>query len=129
VWFIAQKWIACMRLLALFVVLVLPMTPSWCAAEDRSWVAEKCAIYGAAWEEMLSEGAADLDRDFVAGNERFIASACTDRGEVCPVEAGDFEVANTLTLMLMNAGAASTFLPFRCPHPHAEEGGYSGPGL
>ena len=55
-----------------------------------------------------------MNYNFMAGNENFIAGGCTEQVDVCPRSAQELEIANALTIAVMNAGAASTFLPFRC---------------
>lgn len=114
-----------MRLLAACLpLLLLPPLPA--SAQDDDWVVRKCAIYAEAWTQADKSG---LGEAFTAGNAAFIASACTDKGEICPVSAAELDLANNLTLVLMNAGAASTFLPFACAHPAPKAGGWTGPGL
>ncbi len=94
------------------------------------WVAQKCAAYRAAWDQALDMFGSDgMNYAFIAGSENFIAAGCTDPTRICPQSAAELEVANALTLAMMNAGAASTFLPFACPHAEPEEGGWTGPGL
>ncbi len=73
-------------------------------------------------------GASQINYGFIAPNESFIASGCREAGMACPRSAVELEIANALTLAMMNAGAASTFLPFRCPHEPVE-GGWTRPGL
>lgn len=34
--------------------------------------------------------------------------------DVCPVTEAELELANLLTIMTMNEGMASTFVPFKC---------------
>jgi len=60
---------------------------------------------------------------------RISSPGCTEAIDICPRSSNEIHIANALTLAMMNSGAASTFLPFRCPHPEAVEGGWSGPGL
>ncbi len=97
--------------------------------ESAAWVEQKCRAYEAAWERAVAahHGRQMVDV-FIAANETFITSGCTEAGTACPRSAVELEIANALTLAMMNAGAASTFLPFRCPHERVE-GGWSGPGL
>lgn len=98
------------------------------AASD--WPAQKCAAYEAAWSQALEAfGSDDMNYGFMAGNENFIASGCSEAGEICPQSRQELDIANAITLALMNAGTASTFLPFNCPRLDAPAGGWSGPGL
>lgn len=113
------------------LMLTLLFSPA-AAAQDaaRTWTEEKCAVYAAAWTQALDGfGSDEMNYAFMAGNENFIASDCTDRGEICPQSSQELEIANALTLALMNAGTASTFLPFKCPVPESAADGWTGPGL
>jgi hypothetical protein len=51
---------------------------------------------------------------FLARNREFIESGCLADVDACPETDTDIEVANGLTIATMNAGAASSFSPFRC---------------
>ncbi len=82
---------------------------------DRNWREEKCVRYKAAWARfLLKRGSAGLGLDFMQAHDQFLVSNCSIRS-VCPVSPEEFEVANSLTILAMNAGTASTFLPFSCP--------------
>lgn len=86
------------------------------AQTPRSWTAEKCARHGAAWTEALSRfGEQGLSAGFLAAHDAFLASGCQSRAAICPSSEADLALANALTIAAMNGGAASTFLPFRCP--------------
>lgn len=86
--------------------------------EDRSWSEEKCARYSEAWTALSAKrGVAGLSPEFRARHEAFLASGCTSKPDVCPRSAEELEVANILVVLAMNAGMASTFLPFACPKP------------
>jgi len=81
----------------------------------RSWTEEKCARYTKGWSDLIARrGTADLGEAFLARHEAFLASGCLARGDVCPRSPAEFDVANILTILAMNAGTASTFLPFSC---------------
>ena len=81
----------------------------------QSWTEVKCARYQKAWTEALTRrGTQGLGPDFLARHEAFLASGCTARGDVCPRSAEELSLANALTVLAMNAGTASTFLPFAC---------------
>lgn len=113
-----------------WVVLTL-LLPTLVQAEEQavSWAEQKCSVYEGAWERVVGAAeASQINYAFIAANENFIASGCTEAGMACPRSAVELEIANALTLAMMNAGAASTFLPFRCPH-ETVEGGWTGPGL
>lgn len=82
------------------------------------WTQVKCQRYTRAWTDALARRGRDgLTAEFVARNEAFLESGCTARADVCPRSAKDFEMANLLTVLAMNAGTASTFLPFACRAP------------
>lgn len=83
--------------------------------QSRSWSQEKCRRYAIAWSELLARrGTRDVSEDFLGRHRRFIASGCTEGHDVCPRSAEELEIANMLTIAAMNAGTASTFLPFAC---------------
>ena len=84
--------------------------------EARSdWQRKKCEVYRQAFIEILDhvgrEGVSDV---FMARNQEFIDSGCLADVDACPGTKADIEVANGLTIASMNAGAASSFSPFRC---------------
>ncbi len=80
------------------------------------WQLEKCRIYEQSWGEALAFfGSDNVNYNFIAQNENFIAGRCTGGIQICPQSNQELEIANALTLVMMNAGAASTFLPFSCP--------------
>jgi hypothetical protein len=116
--------------LLLFWLLVAAPYPAAAQAPSTDWVAQKCAAYDAAWQQALDGfDANQINYGFIAGNENFIASGCTDSADICPRSDTELAIANALTLALMNAGTASTFLPFGCPPLAPVEGGWTGPGL
>ena len=105
-------------------------SPASAQQETTAWVEQKCQIYAQAWAQALDLfGSGEMNYAFMAGNENFIASGCTESDDICPRSTQELEIANALTLALMNAGTASTFLPFHCPQPQSSEGGWAGPGL
>ena len=55
-----------------------------------------------------------MRQGFLEQNEQFIAGGCQDRGNVCSQSEKEIEFANLLTIMTMNEGMASTFVPFSC---------------
>ena len=52
--------------------------------------------------------------EFIERHQAFLASGCTATADVCPRSPEELEVANALVILAMNAGSASTFLPFAC---------------
>lgn len=102
-----------MRGLTLTAVLLL-VAPAG-AEEPSAWQQQKCALYANAWARALdSIGSDDINYNFLATNENFIASGCTEQIAICPRSTRERDIADLLTLVMMNEGAASTFLPFRC---------------
>ncbi|HEX2552975.1 MAG TPA: hypothetical protein VHL98_04685 [Microvirga sp.] len=92
-------------------------SPDPAAQEGRSqtWSEVKCERYAKAWSDLLSRrGKAGLGPDFIERHEAFTASGCTARADVCPRSAEELDVANVMVILAMNAGTASTFLPFAC---------------
>ena len=88
------------------------------AAQDGrspSWSEVKCARYTKAWTDALARrGRGGLGQEFIDRHEAFLASGCTARADVCPRSAEELDLANVLVVLAMNAGTASTFLPFAC---------------
>jgi len=108
-----------MRLITTLVLATVSLSPGpGIAQEDgqlTAWQAEKCRIYRDSWEKALDFfGTNDMNYNFIAQNENFMASGCTAPISVCAQSNQERDIANALTLAMMNAGAASTFLPFRC---------------
>ena len=102
-----------MRRLAL--ALCLAATAAAAQPAPKSWAETKCERYRAAWGEALKRrGTTGIGSAFVARHEAFLASGCTARPDVCPRSAEELDLANVLTVAAMNAGTASTFLPFAC---------------
>ena len=83
--------------------------------QERSWSDEKCARYTKGWSELMARrGTTGLGETFLARHDAFLASGCLAKADVCPRSPEEFELANNLTILAMNAGTASTFLPFAC---------------
>ncbi len=83
--------------------------------ELTQWQITKCRIYEQAWGRALDFfGSDNVNYNFIAQSENFIASGCTAGPAVCAQSSQELEIANALTLEMMNAGTASTFLPFKC---------------
>jgi hypothetical protein len=114
--------------IVLATLLAAPILPA--QAQEDSWPAQKCTIYAEAWAKALDFfGDDQMNYAFMAGNENFIAGGCSGPADICPRSAQELEIANALTLAMMNAGTASTFLPFGCPRPESAADGWTGPGL
>ncbi len=85
------------------------------APPPRSWTVEKCARYRDAWKEALARfGRAGLSADFLERHDAFLASGCLKDADVCPRSKQELALANVMVVRAMNAGTASTFLPFAC---------------
>jgi hypothetical protein len=83
--------------------------------ETQSWSEVKCARYRAAWSDALARrGTQGLSREFLDRHEAFLASGCTSPPDVCPRSPEEFDLANVMVILAMNAGTASTFPPFAC---------------
>lgn len=81
----------------------------------QNWSEVKCERYKAAWTQILARRQTlSIGPEFRERHDAFLASGCTARADVCPRSADEIELANMLTIAAMNAGAASTFLPFAC---------------
>lgn len=84
--------------------------------EGLTWSEQKCVLYAHAVEDALGfQGADGLREAFLNGNQSFIDSGCQSADRVCPITDAERELANLLTIMTMNEGMASTFVPFGCP--------------
>ncbi|KAA2244343.1 hypothetical protein [Salinarimonas soli] len=104
---------------ALTACLALPALPvaaqAQPAARERTWSEEKCARYTKGWSDLVARrGKAGLGPAFIERHEAFLASGCLAQADVCPRSPEELDVANILTILAMNAGTASTFLPFAC---------------
>ena len=81
-----------------------------------TWTEQKCALYDRAFHDALGMVDADgVTPAFLAQNEVFISGGCTGYVRICPMTADEYRLADILTLMTMNEGMASTFVPFGCP--------------
>jgi hypothetical protein len=104
---------ACMT--AILVLLMIAEGAGQPAGQPRSWTEEKCYRYSQATTDALRRwGNEGLGRDFLDRHDRFIAGGCTGEADVCPRSPREIELANILTVRALNAGMASTFLPFGC---------------
>lgn len=77
---------------------------------------KKCVLYAYAVSDAIDiQGLDGLRKEFLAENQAFIDGGCQTPGSVCPFTDAELELANLLTIMTMNEGMASTFVPFKCP--------------
>ena len=104
-----------LRLNAAFAA-VLAFNSAGPVAAQNDWQTQKCGLYERAWTRALeSLGSDDINYNFLATNENFIASGCTENIKACPTSIQEIQIADLLTMVMMNEGTASTFLPFGCP--------------
>lgn len=106
------------RLFALMAILIIA-APAHAADADveynRSWRQKKCWLYEGFQQEAAARlGGAGLGTAFLEAQEAFIRSGCTERVKVCPSSPQELDVANIVSLQMMNAGATGSFLPFEC---------------
>ncbi|WP_154449374.1 hypothetical protein [Halovulum marinum] len=106
-------------ILPVILLAVPPLLPQAEPVAAETWSARKCALYRDAVDDALAlRGRDGLRPEFLRRNEDFIRSGCTTQGHVCPETPQELALADMLTLMTMNAGMASTFVPFGCrPQP------------
>lgn len=110
-----------LRSLALASGLAL-LTLGAAPVEAETWNDRKCALYQGAFDDALAmRGADGLRPEFLDDNAQFVQSGCTTQGYVCPQTPQELALADMLTVMTMNEGMASTFVPFGCkPRPESE---------
>lgn len=76
----------------------------------------KCALYRDATVFTLKRrGQNGLSPEFLARHAAFIEGGCIGAHNACPRTSQELEFANTMVVLSMNAGMASTFAPFGCP--------------
>jgi hypothetical protein len=98
---------------ALFCLAVI-VTVSQAFAQDN-WTKRKCDLYSEAWIWVLeTQDLAGVRTAFIKEHQAFIDANCNHAIMICPVTKGDEHLADLLTVMSMNEGMASTFVPFAC---------------
>jgi hypothetical protein len=101
--------------LALGTLLALSAAIPLQAQAPENWPQVKCERWRSAYDEASKRiGRKGLGQEFVAGNEAFIASGCQTPTDVCPRSAEELNFANVMVMAGMNAGLASTFMPYAC---------------
>lgn len=65
-------------------------------------------------DALAALGPEGLSPRFIEENQTFIASGCVAPARICAKTAQDYALADLLTMMTMNEGMASTFVPFGC---------------
>lgn len=94
---------------------VIGVAGSAIAQQPDEWRARKCALYAAATEDALALlGQDGLRPEFLARNRAFIAAGCGAQARICAETPEEYALADLLTVMTMNEGMASTFVPFGC---------------
>ena len=79
------------------------------------WPNKKCGLYSQAWDQALArQGPAGLGAAFLAAHRAFLDSNCTRRADVCARSPEEIRLADTMVVLSMNFGAASTLAPFYC---------------
>lgn len=82
---------------------------------EPDWRETKCARYRAAWEEAIRRrGPSGLSEPFLKAHDDFLKTGCETPAYVCPQSKEELALANIMVIRAMNAGTASTFLPFAC---------------
>jgi hypothetical protein len=85
------------------------------AQDLNARAAQKCDRYRQGWEDALRRrGTQGLSQDFLERHARFIAGGCLGPADICPRDGAETDLANVMTVRAMNAGMASTFLPWAC---------------
>ena len=80
------------------------------------WSAQKCALYADGWQWVLStQDLSGISSAFLTDHQRFIDAGCDHSIEICPQSGAEYALADLLTVISMNEGMASTFVPFACP--------------
>lgn len=93
-----------------------PLAAQQNSLQGLTWTEQKCVLYQHAFADALDLlGREGISKSFLAANTAFIETGCIDERRVCPQSDDEFELANILTIMTMNEGMASTFVPFSCP--------------
>ncbi|MFX0545851.1 hypothetical protein ACEWPL_009930 [Roseovarius sp. S1116L3] len=99
-------------------VILLAHAPGMAHAISPDWSARKCSLYSAAFTDALAaRGTEGLRPEFLAANEAFIASRCREVPDLCAEGPEEVALIDMLTVMTMNEGMASTFVPFACTSP------------
>ncbi|MGL4325664.1 MAG: hypothetical protein ACRCTD_16645 [Beijerinckiaceae bacterium] len=102
-------------ILGLLLATMLPAAAQPKVSEPSGWSQIKCDRYRADWRDALRRfGTNALSASFIAAHDECLALGCPTPGHVCPRSPQELALANILTVRAMNAGMASTFLPFRC---------------
>ncbi|MCB1311869.1 MAG: hypothetical protein KDK29_08260 [Sedimentitalea sp.] len=86
------------------------------AGAGEDWARQKCDLYAAAWQRVLETAdLQDIGAEFLSAHQRFIDRGCDPEVRVCARTPPEIALADLLTVLSMNEGMASTFVPFGCP--------------
>lgn len=103
------------RCLLAALLLALPAASPAAAQDPAAFAAEKCSRYRQATADALQRWGRDgLSADFLAAHAAFIEGGCQGPPSICPQPGRETDFANAMTVRAMNAGMASTFLPWAC---------------
>jgi hypothetical protein len=104
------------RFLSLFVVVFGPLASPICAESlGDDWTAKKCELYRSASDDAAQiQGTEGVSESLISQSEAFIAGGCTGDHGLCPVTDQDRALIDLLTVLTMNEGMASTFVPLGC---------------
>jgi hypothetical protein len=82
------------------------------AQAQTGWPAETCAVYADSWNSALDTfGIDNLNFDFIAEHENFIAGGCATAPSVCPQSSQEIAIADALSVAMAGIGAT---LPASC---------------
>lgn len=101
----------------LFCVALSSLTCGAAAQYDGpgSWPEAKCVRYKTAYAQAIArQGLGGIGKAFLEAHDAFLASGCLEGRDVCPRSKQELDLANTLVILGMNQGMASTFMPFAC---------------
>lgn len=92
-----------------------PPAPEPLEGPGDEWTAKKCELYTQIVRDAITlQGHDGLSNAFLSTNQRFIDRGCQGARTLCPQSDAEFKLADLLTVMTMNEGMASTFVPFGC---------------
>jgi hypothetical protein len=99
----------------LALAILMPALAMQASASAEIWTERKCRIYRDGWLRVIAaRGTAGLGTVFLERHRAFIDGGCTAPADVCPRSPEELDLANTMIVLAMNAGMASTFPPFAC---------------
>ncbi|MDK3074770.1 hypothetical protein QO034_16900 [Sedimentitalea sp. JM2-8] len=80
-----------------------------------AWTRQKCELYNTAWQSVSeNHDMTGVSPQFLARHRDFIDSGCSSDEKICAATASDLDLADLMTILSMNEGMASTFVPFGC---------------